>query len=144
MTPPAPRPAYLLDHEDLCPKCHGEKRVELSGVHPSRPVGGVTAMEEPDTWTEECDACQGVGVVINERRARKRDEAGELMTRLINRITASRDDWKAQADARELTLAHQQQHIDQLIAENRRLRDAITKAARLIETRAIQPQPETH
>jgi len=43
-----------------------------------------------------------------------------------------------------LTLAHQQQHIDQLIAENRRLRDAITKAARLIGTRAIQPQSETH
>ena len=58
------RPAYLLDHEDLCPVCPGAKRVECSGVHPSRPVCGVTVMEAPDTWSEECSRCEGVGVVI--------------------------------------------------------------------------------
>jgi hypothetical protein len=113
-------PAALLPHESICPKCKGEKVVECSGIHPRRPVGGVSAMEEPDTWTEDCDLCGATGVVLKEgRRSTPRTAMDDNLTRLVNMVSADRDDWRAEAA--------------RLVAENRRLRDVIDKAASTIE-----------
>jgi hypothetical protein len=59
-------PLSVLRTWSVCPSCHGERVIECSGVHPSRPAGGLTAMEQPDTWTERCDACRGEGIVVTE------------------------------------------------------------------------------
>ena len=130
-------PAALLPNERLCPTCHGEKVLECSGVHPKRPNGGITAMESPDYWTEPCPnpECDGKGVVLNERRAAPRDAADELVTQLINTITFDRDLWRAKYEGRGRVVQHQAQQIDQLILENRRYREAIDKAARVIGRR---------
>lgn len=112
------RPDFLLPHEDLCSACNGEKRVECSGVHPSRPAGGVSVMESPDTWTEECDECGGRGVVVNDRRARERSALDTIWTddvRLDNALMNAR---KHLREANE--------KIARLTEENRVLRSRVT------------------
>ena len=40
------RPAYLLDHEDLCPVCPGAKLADEAGA--DRPAGGEVALGEEE------------------------------------------------------------------------------------------------
>lgn len=107
------RPAHLLDHEAVCPECHGEGRIECSGIHPRR-LGGVSVMETPDTWTERCETCGGTG----DRRERERTA--------IDRVWDEDERVANLAMNRGQTINRMQDEIDRLVAENRELRARVT------------------
>jgi len=80
--------------------------------------------------TETCQRCDGTSVVVDERRDRTRP-GGEIAAEftMLRNLMA-------------LEIAVRDSQIDGLIAENRRFREAIEKAARIIERRShAKPQP---
>lgn len=133
--------AALLPHERLCPDCHGEKVVEVSGVHPSRPAGGVTAMEAPDTWTEPCDTCDRTGVVLNERREHERP-AGSAWTDFVRSnhnaqlLAADVERLEREGHAQRAVIQQQARDLDLAKEENRRLRILNRKQSDLIDEAA--------
>lgn len=113
--------AALLSHERLCPDCGGDKRV-MREVPTS--LDGIAA--EP-RWEEiDCPTCDGTGVKADERRHRERNSYDDASTRLINLITASRDEWKARAE-------HAERQTDCLLVETRRLERVVHEQAKALD-----------
>ena len=95
-------PESLLDHEIVCPKCNG------------------------NADRDDCGRCDGLGVLLNDRRMFLRTPA------------TFADDFTRMRNAMALEVACRDQQIDALLTENRRLREAVAKAARVIEVNATQ------
>ena len=110
--------AGLLPNESPCPDCN-DGRVPV--VRPGRDEMLYTG------YREVCPRCDGTSVILSERRD-KLTRPGED---IALEFTILRNDL-----AREHAIVVQQaDHIDKLLAENRRFREAIDKAARVIERR---------
>jgi hypothetical protein len=74
-------------------------------------------------------------------------ETCEEWQRVANELSTDADRLRTESEARARIVAHQAQHIDQLLTENKRFREVITKAAKLIERRAStkgERHAETH
>ena len=82
--------------------------------------------------TEPCSRCDGTAVIVDERRLRDR--------------TASTvaDDFTRLRNATDLVIAHQAGQIDRLLAEVRRLQEAVHKAAQAIESKAFRTKGDHH
>ena len=111
----------LNGNERHCPDCGGEGRIECAGINR---VGSTSQMEQPDEWTETCERCDATGVIVDERREFERESGSPLVDAF--RVV------RAELALAHATIAHQDQQIDALLSENRRLREAVAKAARFI------------
>lgn len=131
-------PAALLPHEKFCPDCE-DGWVDV--VHPRTS----STAEEPFLATgrrERCETCDGTHVVLKEDRRSHVRPDGPAWTEVkrVSMECSLRGETIArlerEAEALRKIIAHDERHIDALLAENRRYRDAIHKAARGIERTA--------
>ena len=114
-------PAALLPHESPCPDCE-DGRVPVSYATTS------PTAEEPSLSSERfvtCRRCNGTGIVIDERRTVARD-SGSPLVEAFRHV-------RVDLDRANITVAQLQHHVDALLVENRRYRDAIDKAASVME-----------
>ena len=108
------RAEVLLPNETYCKRCAGEGRVPNEDSYISS-----TATEPRFAGMVECPANCANGIVLRDRRAVPRDDYAELTTRLVNQISADRDEWRARTA--------------QLIEENRALRRVVRDQATLLD-----------
>jgi hypothetical protein len=126
------RAEALLPHESICRTCSGERKVLVSENRYS------TTATEPRTYEAVCDRCDGTGIEVNERREnstlRAVIEACHRQEIIDHLREAERSEIAlvATINEKDRTITAQQDHIDALLIENRRYRDAIDKAAAVI------------
>jgi hypothetical protein len=102
-------PDALLPHETICRECRGQKRIAVYG--PASSTGPC------EVWEEDCEGCDGLGVVID-RRASERSAStiADDFTRLHNSLALTHADLVASQD-----------QVDALIKENLQLRAAVDR-----------------
>jgi hypothetical protein len=117
-------PAALLPHESPCPDCE-------DGKVPVVQVCTSSTAEEPTLATgriEDCRRCDGVGIIVDEQRAAARDKDSPIYREFV--------ELRNELSLRGALLDQQTATIRRLLEENRRLRAAVAKAARVIERSA--------